>query len=710
MWHDLYFETIMVNILKYTIFVNKKKSNINVLFIFVFVLFTFYFANTNNNLFAENRKIFYIPLKEKDDTNYVLSKTDEKIYYNIKKNIKNKQWFEAYKLEKQINNEGFKNAINILITLNKFKNITDMNQSEVLGLIEFNTEYYFLNEFDLFNSRIETHYINNIVKYEHVKQYFNKFNSKNIKVIVKLIDDQINLINNANQNKEINNLVKNVLLKNNFDKNELMYFLDKYKDILTDEDIISKAEIFVYTKKLGLLESIIPRIKNKSYQAMFENILEIERNPNIISHLIKLTPKELRNNDAFLFSQVRYYRKKDNDEKIIEILDEIKNIPSRESYWWLYKHMYVRQLLKQKKYKKAYNLATSYNGQKNIKYIDAQWIAGWIALRYLDEYDIAYKHFYNIYSIASYPITVAKATYWLGRTSDKMNNSKKAIQWYDKSANYTTTFYGQLSHYAKYNILTKKGEEYKGFELPAQTNITDEDIDNINKNGIVKLALLYYNYEGKREEANNIFKTLISNILTKKGEIAEVIEIVELLKDESMLVPLSKLASYKSVFFIDNLFPLLRMVKKTDTNIALIHAIIKQESGFVIHAESTVGAIGFMQIMPATAKSLCKQMHITYNQYKLKHDTQYNIKLGSYYINQLINQFGGSKILAIASYNAGPNATRKWIKDFGDPRESEDIESVIDWMELITYEETRNYVQRILENLVVYEYKLGINQ
>ena len=221
---------------------------------------------------------------------------------------------------------------------------------------------------------------------------------------------------------------------------------------------------------------------------------------------------------------------------------------------------------------------------------------------------------------------------------------------------------------------------------------------------------MYYNYEGKRTEANEIYKELISKILKNKGEIAEVVEIASLSDDEKLIVPLSKLASYKSVFFVDYLFPILRMVKKTDKNIALIHSIIKQESGFIVHAESSVGAIGFMQIMPATAKSLCKQLKITYNQYKLKHDPQYNIKLGSFYINQLINQFNGSKILAIASYNAGPKATNKWINDFGDPRQSQNMEEVIDWMESITYKETRNYVQRILENLIVYEYRLGINQ
>ena len=273
---------------------------------------------------------------------------------------------------------------------------------------------------------------------------------------------------------------------------------------------------------------------------------------------------------------------------------KIKNIPENEPYWWTYKHIYIRELLKEKKYNKAYLLASSYKGPRNNDYVDAQWLAGWISLRFLKEYDKAYKHFHNIYNIVSYPVTVAKTTYWLARTSWEMNDEKNALKWYDISSQYTTTFYGQLSHYEKYDILIRKGEEYKHFSLPEAQKITEEDKQNVDKNEIVKLALLYYNYEGKRTEANEIYKELISKILKNKGEIAEVVEIASLSDDEELIVPLSKLASYKSVFFVDYLFPILRMVKKTDKNIALIHSIIKQESGFIVHAESSVGAIGFM--------------------------------------------------------------------------------------------------------------------
>ena len=114
-----------------------------------------------------------------------------------------------------------------------------------------------------------------------------------------------------------------------------------------------------------------------------------------------------------------------------------------------------------------------------------------------------------------------------------------------------------------------------------------------------------------------------------------------------------------------------------------------------------------MQLMPGTAELVCKQMGIKYDRHKLATDVNYNVVLGSYYIKSLIDQFNGSELLAIASYNAGPGASQRWIRDFYDPRNQKDIDMVVDWIELITYAETRNYVQRIMENLIVYKYLMS---
>lgn len=665
--------------------------------------FILLFVFVTNGL--EARDLFYKNKTNKDVVNYTLSDYDEKQYNTIKKFIKKREWFEAYKVEKKIKNIGFRKAVNTYISLNKFKSMDNMNSIEAAGLVDFNMENYFLKDFDDFNIKIENYYLDNTLKFNNVKNYFKRFNTKNVDLIIKYYSDYLK----EQQNDEIKQKIRYDFINREMTFEEQEKYRKAFPDIINDHILVKRMESFVFKKNFKNLKENINIITIDSYKKMFSNILEIEEEkPKIISHLVKLTPKELRNNDAFLITQARYYRNKNKDKDVLDILFSLNNNFENEKYWWLYKHIYIRELLKSRNYEKAYKLASSYNGPKNIDYIDAQWLAGWISLRFLNKYDIAYNHFLNINRIVSYPLSVSRATYWLGRTAYAKGDEEDALRWYNLSSKYPTTFYGQLSHYAKYSILTQRGQEYKDFILPSPPPITEEDIKNIDENGIVKLAFLYYKYEGKRDEASDIFKELISNKLNKDGEIAELIEAVQTLNNDRLLVALSKLASYKSVFFIDNLFPVLRMVKKDNPNIALIHAIIKQESGFIVQAESVVGAVGFMQIMPATAQVLCKQMKITYNKYKLQHDPQYNITLGSFYINQLIKQFNGSKILAIASYNAGPNATNRWIKEFWDPRDSTSMENVIDWMECITYKETRNYVQRILENLVVYEYKLGI--
>lgn len=653
---------------------------------------------------SDAEELFYKNKFNKDSVNYVLSKYDEKQYDIIKKHIKKEEWFEAYKAEKKIQNVGFRKAINTYISLNKFKKMKNMTTTEAVGLVDFNTENYFLRDFENFNYRIENYYLNDVLKFNDIKDYFSHFNTKNVKVIIKYYNDYMK----QNSNESVKQKVIHSFINTEMTFEEQELFRKSFKNIINDYILIKRTEMLVFEKKFSDVKNNINIIVNESYKKMFENILEIEESPKIISHLIKLTPKELRNNNAFLITKVRYYRNKGKNDEILDILFSINNSFEYEKYWWLYKHIYIRESIKEKKYEDAYRLAVSYNGYKNIDYVDAQWLAGWIALRFLEKYDAAYNHFLNINKIVSYPLSVSRATYWLGRAAYMKGDENDALKWYSLSSKYSTTFYGQLSHYAKYSILTQKGQEYKDFTLPTLPPVTEEDVKSIDENGIVKLAFLYYRYEGKRDESSNIFKELILNKLDKDGEIAELVEAIQSLNNDKLTISISKLASYKSIFFIDNLFPVLRMVKRKDPNIALIHAIVKQESGFIINAESVVGAVGFMQIMPATAKVLCKQMNITYNKYKLQHDPQYNIALGSFYISQLIRQFNGSKILAIASYNAGPKATNRWVKEFWDPRESKSMEDVIDWIECITYKETRNYVQRILENLVIYEYKLSV--
>ena len=212
---------------------------------------------------------------------------------------------------------------------------------------------------------------------------------------------------------------------------------------------------------------------------------------------------------------------------------------------------------------------------------------------------------------------------------------------------------------------------------------------------------------GDKNSATKIFEWTVQNVKTD-GQIAVIMRIINEIGDRTIDAKVARAASKRNVFFVRDKFQIVSEVEK-DQYAPLIHAIIKQESAFLPSAVSKVGAIGYMQLMPETAKITAREMGISFDRRKLAGDIGYNVKLGSFYIKKLINKFEGSEILAIASYNAGPGATQRWINEFYDPRIENDIDKVVDWIELITYAETRNYVQRIMENLIVYKYLMSRN-
>ncbi len=685
--------------------------NITLLVLIISLLY-----NNKKEVFAKKKMFITNENKEKSSKNeYLMNNEDEVIFKKIKIKISDKNWKEAKNLKDKINDEGYRSAIDTYIQLNRFKAIFIMDRGDIIDLIHFIKNNYFLYEFETLNKRIEFYYLSETIDFEDVSNYFNRFPTKDINVKIKLLkDERLNISKIKDEktrnklNSELNNKIKNTWINSNFSDDEQDIFLNDFKKNINDQNIIKRAEMLVFKGKINNLSRLINLIIDKNYKLLFEAIFEIEENPESIKNILKKIPKELRENEALLYTKLKYYRNKEKDEEAIDILHKLKGQPKFGNFWYIYRNIYARELMKVHKYEKAYEIISSYNGKKNNDYIDVLWFSGWLAYRYLGKYDVAFTHFYNMYKQVHYPISIARASYWLGRVSESKNKPKDALYWYNISSKYPLTFYGQLSHFNKYDLLDNKTEKDKEFIFPEEQSITEEDKENISKNRILKFALLCYNYEGKRDQANKIFSELVTNILTSKGEIAYLVKIIEKLDDEKLIIPVSKLASHRMVFFVNNLFPTLRLVKKSDPNIALVHAIIKQESGFIVQAESSAGAIGFMQIIPPTAKVLCGELGITYNSYKLKNDPQYNIKLGNYYINQLIKKFNGSKILAIASYNAGPEATNKWIKEFGDPRNMNEIEDVVDWIESINYKETRNYVQRILENLVIYEQLLDI--
>lgn len=498
-------------------------------------------------------------------------------------------------------------------------------------------------------------------------------------------------------------LISTIWIKEDFaTKDQEDTFFMEYKPYLSANDHVKRVERLLWEDRTSQAQSLMVLI-DEDYRKLFHAIIELQSFPRYMQKSVLSVPRHLRGNELLAYRKVLWYKSKG---RIDDVMDVIIALPRELEYpekWWSLRHLYAREMLKEKRYKLSYLLAAKNSLPADAAdFWEAQWLSGWIALRFLDEPEAAYNHFELLYNNVQQPVTLARASYWLGMASLAMGRKKEALNWYKVATQYPTFFYGQLA-ITKHRSLDSIAAR-DDIILPKDPAITSQDMENVARSKAARVAYLLA-MTGDKTNATKIFDYIVSNAATK-GEVAVIMKIVNEIDDRQLDARISRTAAKKNVFFIKDKFQIIDEVSD-DKYAPLVHAIIKQESGFAPTAVSKVGALGFMQLMPNTAKLVARDLGIEYDKTKLSTDIKYNIRLGTSYIKSLINRFEGSEIMAIAAYNAGPNNAQRWANEFYDPRLQNDLDKVVDWIELITYSETRNYVQRIMENLIVYKYLMS---
>ena len=329
---------------------------------------------------------------------------------------------------------------------------------------------------------------------------------------------------------------------------------------------------------------------------------------------------------------------------------------------------------------------------------EAEWHAGWLALRFLNKPREASQHFKIMYDGVNYPISKSRAAYWLGEASFELGQKQKANEWYRKAAKFNTTFYGQLAA-AKI--------EKDNFKVKNSFSFDNEEFNKFLKKDLPK-AVVLLNELNLSQESKDILRHLGSEEKTLKEQIYAGLLSQEINRLD-FAIQIAKQASYQNINLLELNYPIIETPKKVSNKNILqqevILALIRQESEFDGRANSWAGAKGLMQIMPATGKLVAKQAGLGYSRSKLTEDEFFNLQIGSFYISNLTENLSGAKYMAFAAYNAGPHRVKRWIRRFGDPRKGE-IDPV-DWIELIPFNETRNYVQRVIENIQVYKYVIN---
>jgi soluble lytic murein transglycosylase len=633
---------------------------------------------------------------------------DENIFKQIRKKMATRNWKSAEALLGSIRSESYRKAIEVYLKLGKLRTTFSMPREEVIRLMEFNSRNNFLREFESIHRRIEFHYLNGTVRFSDVSKYFDRFRTRDINVQIKLLRDErasLERMKNlepkrlAALRENLNGKIRRIWVTSDFSADDQEIFHSNFAPQLGARSVLERAEMLVFKWQLSTLERLLPMIEARGWRALFGSIVKIKDYPESLDEILRDVPKNLLENEALLYARVKYSELGGSSEDLPRILGKVKKNSPHGQFWSNILAACGRQLMRARRYEEAYRMVSGYSNLAKGDHTNRIWLSGWLALRFLKNHDLARKHFQDLLGHVSRPANRARAAYWLGRTAEAEKDSGKALDWYRVASGYPLVFYGQLATQRIDELLQR---EESPLALPSAPSPTPEDALELEKNWLVSYALLCHRYEGKMSEAASIFARLISEKLKTAGEIVKLLELVESLGDTQLTLRMSLEAERRKVFLLANLYPTMRVPDRSNPSRALIHAIAKNESNFVKHAESSRMAQGLMQIIPSTAKALCRELKIKYSSYRLKGDVAYNVKIADHYLGQLAKRFNGSRVLMVASYNAGPEAVARWLEEMGDPRKGK-IEDVVDWIESIDYGETRNYVQRVLEALRVYE-------
>lgn len=402
---------------------------------------------------------------------------------------------------------------------------------------------------------------------------------------------------------------------------------------------------------------------------------------------------------GYLFARIEYLRKQDKYAEAGALLqkmprdrDELVNAGE----WWNEQRIVSRGLVDQGQFKAAYRIVANHVASSPTDIVEAEFHAGWYALRGLQDSKTAETHFRKILDVSNGPISVSRAWYWIGRAAEA-GGPGKASEFYAKAASYPTTFYGQLAG-------EKLGRKTLNVSYPSPSYADRERYQA--REAVQAIARLESAGHGWR--ANSLYLSLADQ-MQSPGELAILSAQAERSGNHHLSLQVGKIAYSRGIDVAALAFPL--GVIPTSANIsgsgkALAYAIARQESAFNPAAVSVADARGLLQILPGTAKAVAKRHNIAYSADKLTADAGYNATLGAHYLGEQIDAFGGSYVMTFIAYNAGPKRVPEWIARYGDPR-GQSVDAIVDWIERIPFPETRNYVQRVMENYEVYKARLG---
>jgi soluble lytic murein transglycosylase len=413
--------------------------------------------------------------------------------------------------------------------------------------------------------------------------------------------------------------------------------------------------------------------------------------PSLYAHI----PVPLRTNPGLLFDETRWDRKQNDIVAAAKILLSERGDPVHPASWWHERQIVARRLLAAGLPDLAYRIIAQHGRLTGNAEAEAEFLLGFIALHFMKQPTVAFDHFSRILAWADTPFLQARAGYWGGRAAEAEGNATLAEKWFAIGARHMTTFYGQL---AAHQLGQDAPPDPRPEPVPDAARRAGFD-----GNELVRATRLFF--AAGYPEFAQVFLLHLAEQAKSAADFGMLAGLAEQEGRPDLAIAVARRAAHAGVPVMRNGYPDIALPKYGDIEHALLLAIMRQESAFDPWATSPVGARGLMQLMPATARTIAGAIRLPFSPVRLLTDGSYNIRLGSAYLQSLIDRFGGSYALAIAAYNAGPGRVQHWLQEYGDPRGG--AIDMVDWIELIPIAETRNYVRQVLENLQIYRSQAG---
>ncbi|OJU16859.1 MAG: lytic transglycosylase [Afipia sp. 62-7] len=472
---------------------------------------------------------------------------------------------------------------------------------------------------------------------------------------------------------------------------------EQFGTLLTAGDIKTRMEMLLYSGDNAEAAMRSAKRLGSGHVALAKARIALNKKASNTKALLDAVPADLHSDPLYLFSRAQWFRR---EEKFAEAARAMQAAPREAARlvnadeWWIERRLLARKLLDTNEPRTAYLIARDAPlPSRDIYKTEREFTAGWIALRFLNDPNLAAQHFARIGVGSVNPTARARAGYWQGRAAEAAGRAQEARAAYESAAAQSTSYYGQLAR-------AKLG-------LP---QIALNGIPGRSRNGerleIVRAVDLLYALD-ERE--------LAVPILADMGERADMdgllalCELAQRHNDARGMLMVGKAALNRGLPFDHYAYPVSGIPPYKDfgpeVEKAIVFAIARQESAFNPSVVSPANAYGLMQVTPAAGKYVARKYGTSFDLGRLKNDPAYNAAFGAAELGGLIEDYRGSYIMTFAGYNAGRGSVRKWIERYGDPRDPK--VDAVDWVEKIPFSETRNYVQRIMENLQVYRARFG---